>query len=139
MGAICVIGPSILHRHKAKRINSEEFVKVLEEELKPVISKMQEQQREIKWRVIQDNAPIHNSKFTKKYLESSEINTIKWPPVSPHLNIIKNAWGWLTRKVYQDGKSYANLEDLWTGIQNAWSKIPEDYIQKLVDSMHDCL
>ena len=40
---------------------------------------------------VQDNAPIHSSAETSKWMEDRQINASEWPPSqSPDLNIIEN-------------------------------------------------
>ena len=39
---------------------------------------------------MQDNAPIHNAKYAKGFLEKHGIRTIEWPPYSPDLNPIEH-------------------------------------------------
>ncbi|KAG3106536.1 hypothetical protein PI125_g13142 [Phytophthora idaei] len=84
-----------------------------------------------------DNASIHASKSTKDFLESSEIEVLQWPALSPDLNPIENVWGYLTRDVYSDGKQYMALEDLKDAILDAWEKLDMSRLQELVKSMPD--
>ena len=48
----------------------------------------------------QDNAPIHISKKTKKFLNNKEINIMTWPPYSPDINLIQNLWAIVKRNLY---------------------------------------
>ncbi|KAG6962143.1 hypothetical protein JG688_00008758 [Phytophthora aleatoria] len=86
---------------------------------------------------LHDNASIHASKSTKAFLESSEIEILQWPALSPDLNPIENVWGYLTRDVYSDGKQYMTLEDLKDAILDAWEKLDMSRLQELVKSMLD--
>ncbi|XP_063384759.1 uncharacterized protein LOC134670874 [Cydia fagiglandana] len=44
-----------------------------------------------------DNAPIHTSAIVTKSFEENQIEVLDWPSLSPDLNIMENAWGWLSR------------------------------------------
>jgi hypothetical protein len=138
-GAICATGTPILFRFSTKRVNSKAYVKALKKALIPVLTDMKTTVPEISWKVIQDNAPIHRSKMTQEFLKENKIETVSWPPVSPDLNLIENVWGWLVRKVYEGGKVYHTVEDLWITIQAKWREIPESLIQSLVNSMDERL
>jgi transposase len=67
----------------------------------------------------QDNAPCHQSRSTMAFLEEHNINTMPWPPFSPHLNIIENLWGVIKRKIHR--KSYTCQETLIEAVQELWS------------------
>ena len=83
----------------------------------------------------QDNAPIHTARATTEYFHAVGINVLPWPARSPDVNPIENAWGWLTRQVYKDGKQYDTVADLKTAILKAWKEIPGEYLHKLISSM----
>lgn len=60
---------------------------------------------------MQDNAPIHTAKETKKYLERHGVWTIKWHPYSPDLNPIEHVWWALKRKLYQLHLEFDHMGD----------------------------
>lgn len=82
-----------------------------------------------------DNAPIHSATLVKKWFTDNNIENLEWPSVSPDLNIMENVWGWLTRKLYADGRQFDNKETLKAALMKEWSAIPQHYIQSLYDSM----
>lgn len=84
---------------------------------------------------MQDNASIHRSKVTMKFLEDHEVKLFDHPALSPDLNPIENVWGYLVRQVYPNGKQYLTKEDLVAAIKSAWSNIPLDYLDNLIKSM----
>jgi len=88
------------------------------------------------WILQQDNAPIHTSRHTKEWLEANNVRVLPWPARSPDLNPIENVWGWLVRRVYRNGRSYANARDLKASIQLAWNSMPQDYLNTLLMSMN---
>lgn len=85
----------------------------------------------------QDNDPKHSSRLCRKYLENKEadgvIVNMVWPPQSPDLNPIELLWEELDRKIRISCPSSA--EELWRQLQNAWSFIERDIINKLVKRM----
>ena len=58
-----------------------------------------------------------------------------WPAKSPDLNVIENARTWLVKDVYQGYRQFEYLDDLREAIVDAWDKITESYINKLIESM----
>lgn len=87
------------------------------------------------WILQQDNAPIHTAGVVKSFIASQNVQLMSWPPYSPDLNIIENAWGWLTRKIYEGGKQYNDKEALIDGIKTAWADISLNYLKSLYDSL----
>lgn len=87
------------------------------------------------WKFQQDNAPIHNARVVKSWIQSEDVELLTWPPYSPDLNIMENAWGRLSRKVYEGGRQFETVEDLKAGIQEAWCAISLNYLKSLYDSM----
>lgn len=83
----------------------------------------------------QDNAPVHSARSTKGWFQRKRITVIDWPARSPDLNPIENCWGWLTRQVYEDGRQFYSKIDLEAAILEAWEKMPQEYVQKLFNSM----
>ena len=82
-----------------------------------------------------DNAPIHTSAIVTKWFKENQIELLDWPSLSPDLNIIENAWGWLSRQVYNDGKQYSNKEELIQAIYTAWNSVDINYIHSLYESL----
>jgi len=91
----------------------------------------------VNWVYQQDNAPIHTARSTRKFFEDEGISVLPWPACSPDLNVIENLWGHLVRRVYENGKQYDSINDLTKAIFDAWGKVPQDYLAKLVSSMKD--
>jgi transposase len=60
---------------------------------------------------MQDNAPVHVSKTSKKWLSDNRINLIDWLPQSPDMNPIENIWDYLDKKVMGVDKA-RNLDEL---------------------------
>ena len=88
---------------------------------------------------MQDNAPIHRSTSTKSWLEANEVKTLDWPPLSPDLNPIENLWGYLSRKVYGNGRQFTSIPALKAEIVKCWSEVTPELRTNLILSMKDRL
>lgn len=85
--------------------------------------------------LMQDNASVHTSASTKRWLNSSNVDMVEWPSRSPDLNPIENVWGILVRRVYAEGKQYENLRELQNAIEVCWQDMRAEEIQNLTNSM----
>ena len=68
----------------------------------------------------QDNAAVHTSRYTRKWLADRNMDVMRWPAKSPDLNIIENLWGIISRAVYKNGRYFDRLEDLMECIDEEW-------------------
>lgn len=59
----------------------------------------------------QDNCRTHVSKETKKFFQSSGMQTLDWPANSPDINIIENIWSMMEQQIYHEG-AVKNLKEL---------------------------
>ena len=78
---------------------------------------------------------IIKARSTLQWMSNRDVNLLKWPALSPDLNIMENIWGKMAKQVYKDGKQYENLAALKLAVEEAWADIELDYIADLYDSM----
>ena len=92
---------------------------------------------------MQDNAPIHQSAYSKQGFKLYEIKTMTWPPQSPDLNPIENLWAFLKHRLYKgsphlylvQGGAERTKKPIFEALLQAWETIEEDYLGKLLESM----
>jgi transposase len=117
------------------RLNAKKYTSLLKEGLIPVYD-----DGDI---FLQDRASCHRAKFTVKWLKKKRIEMILNPAKSPDLNPIENAWSWMAHSVYSDRDAYQNVDELKAAIYQAWEKMPQEYIDRLIDSlptrMRECI
>jgi transposase len=112
-------------------INSECYQEILSNFLLPYF----ERWPHLEFTFMQDNAPVHTSRSTKDWLQTHQVEVMRWPPRSPDLNPIENAWGMLARSVYENGRQYANIEQLKEAIKSAWDNLQLSDLNKLANTM----
>ncbi len=83
----------------------------------------------------QDKAPAHSARHTRDFFMEMEVTDLGWPAKSPELNCIENAWGELTRRLYDGGRQFDTVEDLSEALNYEWEKFPMQYVRKLIESM----
>lgn len=93
------------------------------------------------WRLQQDNARCHTSRYTRTWLEDNRIETIPWPAVSPDLSPIENIWGLM--KIEVERKAPRTRHELVAAVLEAWQLVTETYASNLLlgipDRLHKCL
>lgn len=89
------------------------------------------------WIFQQDNAPIHTSNDTQKWLKEQNITNMKWRARSPDLNPIENLWGIMARRVYASSKQYESVQELQTAIEDCWYNLEPTVLQKLIMSLNN--
>ena len=114
-----------------ERINTETYIDMLQNDFFGVVK----EELPSNFLFQQDNAPPHVSRVTKEYLEKEKIPVMDWPPVSPDLSPIENIWGIMSMKVYENGKQYKNVDDLWDAIVQAFHSISAEIYENLYNSL----
>ena len=88
---------------------------------------------------MQDNAPLHATKYSTMWLASKGLKNeriMTWPPSSPDLNPVENLWALLKREIYSEGRQYTSLNSVWKALVTATQKVDHQQIKKLKDSMN---
>ena len=81
----------------------------------------------------QDNAPIHRSWTTRQMLYDLDVRLLPWPSRSPDLNPIEHVWDILGRRIQHC--TPGNLNQLFEILQKEWDAIPQDDLDRLIESM----
>lgn len=83
----------------------------------------------------QDNATCHKSKYTIAHLMSLDVNLMPdWPPQSPDLNPIENAWAIIKRRAMAKKPESADM--LLEAVKEVIADWKIEESQKLIESMH---
>lgn len=117
----------------SSRMDSIEYQGLLDSHLLPFLRKF----RPLKLIFQHDNASVHASSSTNRWLKSKKIKVLKWPACSPDLNPMENLWGIVARRLYTENRRFENVDELKRGIVNAWSSIGQETIDNLISSMPD--
>ena len=82
----------------------------------------------------QDNASSHVSRRTLDWMAQHRVNLLEpWLAMSPDLNLVEHCWAKIAQGLI--GKSFLTTDDLWAGVQRAWSEIPASFVGSLCASM----
>lgn len=116
----------------SSKMKSIHYIQVLDEHLLPFIEALPPHQSVT---FQQDNASIHSSFATQRFLYLNHINVLEWPACSPDLNPIENIWGHIVRAIYAGNKQYITVTELKQAILRAWNNISLQKFQNHVNSM----
>lgn len=83
-----------------------------------------------------DNARPHAARVTDAFLQQQPFNVLPWPSLSPDLNPIEHLWDELGRRVRARPVQPINVAQLEIALQQEWQGIPQQFIRRLINSMH---
>jgi hypothetical protein len=110
------------------------YVEILDATLMPAVSECMAGMR---WCYLQDNDPKHRARLTQEWLEAHASEFFAagdFPPRSPDLNPMENAWAMVGEHVARAQPQ--NLEGLKRCIRAAWQAVmTDDYCRTLAESM----
>ena len=132
--AFCRVGTVSL-TFVTSKMKSRDYVQVLNEHLLPFVEARRDQPLVFQ----HDNASIHVSAETSRFLQDKNICVLDWPACSPDLNPIENVWGNMVRQVYVENKQYALIAQLKAAILDVWRKLDLQTLKNHVDSMPNCM
>ena len=72
---------------------------------------------------------LHQSSSRRKKIKVLQ----DWPAQSPDMNIIEHVWGRMKEEAWKTKPK--NLDELWEACKTAFFAIPDDFINKLYESL----
>ena len=114
-------------------LDAKAFVRILDTHLLASADLLFTESPRRQWWYLQDNAPTHTARVTRKWLHDHGITCLDFPPYSPDLNPIENVWQDVERRV--EARAPKTVEELQDVIAEEWEKTPKSLLLKLAHSM----
>jgi len=111
MGCNYVYIGQLLLRMIEGLLNSEKYYRLLTNDIFPSLKATIES-----FIFQQDNAPCHNSQYTRRQIQMEGIEILTWHSHCPDLSPIEKIWSILKSKVHENGH-FDDKEFLWAKIQ----------------------
>ena len=134
-GSVCVWGAIGLHEksdlvHFQRNVNADIYMNdVINDQVVPLFAR-----RPIII-YMHDNAHPHTANATTTHLRNLGIPVMQWPAISPDLNPIEHIWDELERRMRARQIPPTNLPDLRVALTEEWQAIPQQRINKVINSM----
>lgn len=84
---------------------------------------------------VQNSAPCHTSKLTKEWMDQHNIDTMKWPPNSPDLNLIEPVWAWMKAEFKKQEGNITNYSNLQREVKKLWDEVDSAMLERPSQSM----
>ncbi len=131
-GCLTHLGPGYLCRIDGS-LDCATYISILEDELQQTIEYYDLNDENCVFQ--QDNASVHKSKATMKWLEENDFELMDWPAMSPDLSPIENLWAILKKRLNTYPTPPNSIQVLWERIEEQWNTITPDLCNKLIESM----
>ncbi|RVE48620.1 hypothetical protein evm_006691 [Chilo suppressalis] len=82
-----------------------------------------------------DNARAHAAGIVREYFRDVNITVMDWPARSPDMNPIEHMWDELKRRVRARQPVAQTMQEFKTAIEEEWEMIPQNFIERLINSM----
>lgn len=114
-------------------LNSATYIDILERELKATLISFNMDVGDVVFQ--HDNAAVHTSGATRRYLNENGFLVLDWPPYSPDLNIIEHIWARTQREVLNNSESITSKFDLIEAAKKAFEKFSAEDLSGYYESM----
>jgi transposase len=115
-------------------MNSDLYIQIIDEDYRASLEEFNVDSENVIFQ--QDNDPKHTSKKTEKWLKENNIQVLDWPPYSPDMNPIENAWYYLKSKLGQYERAPTSINELWERVADVWyNQVTKEYCVKLIEGM----
>lgn len=114
-------------------MNAAKFIEVLDQTIQPGGD---EHFGDDEWVLMMDGHRAHTAGTTLTHMDQIGINHLPlkgWPANSPDLNPIENVWSMMVTELNK--RRITHLSQLETNLKDVWSKLPQEHIDKTINSM----
>ncbi|KFM74989.1 Transposable element Tcb1 transposase, partial [Stegodyphus mimosarum] len=82
-----------------------------------------------------DNARPLVARIVQGFFVNRQIELLPWPARCPDLSPIEKMWSMVAERLTQITFQAATPDQLWQRVEAAWSAVPQEHIQSLLESM----